>query len=84
LRVKSSLKSKGWSNIHLRKRRAIGPIRQIGMTPPTWIICVREWVIGQSRVIGADIVDLVTSILGKWTLDLIIDSQMANRLTYFT
>jgi len=33
--------------------------------PPTRIICVEEWVIGRSRVIDVDIVDLVVSILSE-------------------
>jgi len=50
---------------------------------PTWITCVRKGVIGRSRIKIVDIVDLVTSILGKWTSNLAIHIQMVNRTTNF-
>jgi len=52
--------------------------------PPTQIVCIGQWVIIRSRVTVSDIVDLITSILGKWTLNLAFHSQMVNRTTYFT
>ena len=30
----------------------VGPIREIRVIPPTWVVCGREWIIGWSRVIG--------------------------------
>jgi len=55
--IRWSLKSKGWSKIHLRHKRGIIPIGEIGMIPLTRIIGVGEWVIGQSRIEIIDIID---------------------------
>jgi len=54
------------------------------LIPPAWIAHVGEWVIGRSRVIGVDIVDLVTTILDKWTFDLTIHIKMISRCAYCT
>jgi len=78
LGVRLSLKTSRWSSIGLRHKRGIRPMGEIGVIPPTCIICVREWVIGRFKVIGIDIVDLASRILGKWALDLTIHSQMIN------
>jgi len=62
LRIGWPLKSRGWSKIHLRHRRGIRPIGEIGVIPPTRIIGVSEWVIGRSGIKIVDTVDCFTNI----------------------
>ena len=76
--IRWSLKSKGWSKIHLRHKWGIRPIGEIKVIPPIRIICSRERIIRWSRVIVAHMVDLVTYILGKRTTHLTMHSHTIN------
>ena len=79
-----ALKARGWSSIRLSHKRDVRPIGEIGVIPPTQIICIKKWIIGWSRIEIVDIVNLVTRFLGKWNPNLAIHSQMVNGTTYFT
>jgi len=57
---------------------------KILVIPLTWIIGIGIRAIGRSRVEVIDIVDLVTSVLGRTTPNLTIQSQMVNEITNFS
>ena len=59
---KGSLKFKRWSKIHLKHRRVIRHIGELGVIPPTKITSVKEWVNGWSRTKIVNIVDWLTNI----------------------
>ena len=54
------------------------------MVSLTQVVSIGIRIIGRSWVEGIDIIDLITTVLGKRTLNLAILSQMVNGITYFT
>jgi len=63
-RVFFFLKRRGWSSIQLRYRRGVRYVGEIAVIFLTQIEVTEKWVIGRSRVLIANIIDLVSSILG--------------------